>query len=154
MFIQSLCAIGSLLKPSFPQPGRKHPSRAQITSADIAVATATLLSRSVPSAVPGVVFLSGMQSPVVVCVVSWSLGGLSSSVATDNLAAVNALVNSSSPTSPFSRLPALSFSFGRALQGEAMMHWTRGDVEATKEAFEKWSRTCWNAAKGAISHQL
>lgn len=51
--------IGSLIKPSFPQPGLQHPSRAHVTPEQIAVATATVISRSVPSAVPGVLFLSG-----------------------------------------------------------------------------------------------
>lgn len=50
---------GSLLKPSFPQPGLKHASRASTTAKDIALATAAVISRSVPSAVAGVVFLSG-----------------------------------------------------------------------------------------------
>lgn len=52
--------LGSLIKPSFPQPGLNHPSRATVTPEDIALATVTLLSRSVPPAVPGVLFLSGM----------------------------------------------------------------------------------------------
>lgn len=68
MFIDVVWVIGSLLKPSFPQPGLKHPSRAQVTPEEIALATATLISRSVPSAVPGVVFLSGMQLSLVVYV--------------------------------------------------------------------------------------
>ncbi|KAF8908979.1 fructose-bisphosphate aldolase [Gymnopilus junonius] len=50
---------GSLIKPSFPQPGLQHPSRAHVTPEQIAVATAAVISRSVPSAVPGVLFLSG-----------------------------------------------------------------------------------------------
>lgn len=53
------CVLASLLKPSFPQPGLKQPTRVQVTSEEIAVATATLISRSVPSSVPGVVFLAG-----------------------------------------------------------------------------------------------
>lgn len=73
------------------------------------------------------------------------VGGLSSSDATAYLSAVNALRDTSSA---FSRLPALSFSFGRALQGEAVQHWIRGDEEAVKKSFEEWSRACWAAAKG------
>ncbi|RDB17805.1 Fructose-bisphosphate aldolase [Hypsizygus marmoreus] len=127
---------GSLLKPSFPQPGLKHPSRANVIPGEIARATATVLSRSVPYAVPGVVFLSG---------------GLAPAVATSYVAAVNALVNSASETSPFSRLPPLSFSFGRALQGDAMKHWVKGDNKAMEEAFQKWSKSCSLAAKGEIA---
>jgi len=51
--------VGSLIKPSFPQPGLKHASRDKVTPEEIALATATVISRSVPIAVPGVVFLSG-----------------------------------------------------------------------------------------------
>lgn len=50
---------GTLLKPSFPQPGLRHPSRAETGPEDIAMATATLVSRSVPTSVAGVLFLSG-----------------------------------------------------------------------------------------------
>lgn len=49
----------SLIKPSFPQPGLKHPSRNNTTSDEIALATATVIARSVPASVAGVVFLSG-----------------------------------------------------------------------------------------------
>ncbi|GLB38522.1 putative aldolase [Lyophyllum shimeji] len=124
---------GSLIKPSFPQPGLKHPSRDKVTAEDVGLAIATVIARSVPISVPGVVFLSG---------------GLPSEVATSYLAALNALVNSSKPDSPFRRLPVLSFSFGRALQGDAAKHWVRGDEEKMKETLEKWSRACWLAAQG------
>lgn len=53
---------GTLLKPSFPQPGLRHPSRANVTPEEIALATATALARSVPAAVAGVVFLSGISA--------------------------------------------------------------------------------------------
>ena len=52
---------GTLLKPSFAQPGLKHPSRATTSAGEIARATATALARSVPVGVAGVVFLSGMH---------------------------------------------------------------------------------------------
>ncbi|KAF8158275.1 aldolase [Crassisporium funariophilum] len=126
---------GSLIKPSFPQPGLEHPSRANVTPEEIALATATVLSRSVPAAVPGVLFLSG---------------GLPPSTATQYLATLNSLVLSSPPESAFGRLPALTFSFGRALQGEPMRHWVNGDEGATKTAFEKWSKACWHAARGEV----
>ncbi|KAF8630960.1 hypothetical protein AX17_005316 [Amanita inopinata Kibby_2008] len=121
---------GTLIKPSFPQPGLRHPLRANIQAKDIALATATVIARSVPLAVPGVIFLSG---------------GLAPSVATAYLSALNELVNSS-PV--FSRLPRLSFSYGRALQVEAMRDWVKGDEQGAKEAFEKWSMACSQAAKG------
>jgi len=137
--IYERCAVhgvlleGSLIKPSFPQPGLQHQSRKLVKPEDIALATATMISRSVPSAVPGVVFLSG---------------GLPPPVATAYLTAVNALKNSADKGSAFSRLAPTSFSYGRALQGEAMQHWVKGDEKAGREAFEVWSKACWLAAKG------
>ncbi|KAF9464163.1 aldolase [Collybia nuda] len=141
---------GSLLKPSFPQPGLKHPSRAQIKPDEIALATTTMISRAVPAAVPGVVFLSGFSFPKNTESITdvFFSGGLASSVATAYLSAVNVLVNSASSASALSRLPPLSFSFGRALQGEAAQHWVKDDIKAMEEAFEKWSRACWVSAKG------
>ncbi|KAK1226279.1 hypothetical protein PQX77_010752 [Marasmius sp. AFHP31] len=126
---------GTLIKPSYPQPGLKHPSRDKITSQDIALATATVISNSVPSAVAGVVFLSG---------------GLPTPVALDHLSSLNKLVNSSPPTSPFSRLPPLSFSYGRALQGDAIRHWVQGDAGAMKESLERAAQGCFRAAKGDL----
>ncbi|KAF9069810.1 fructose-bisphosphate aldolase [Rhodocollybia butyracea] len=124
---------GSLIKPSFPQPGLKHPSRINTTAKDIALATATVISRSVPSAVTGVFFLSG---------------GLPTSVAISYLSAVNALINTSSPASPFSRLPPLTFSYGRAIQGEAIKHWVKGEKDLMKASLEQSCRGCWKAARG------
>lgn len=53
---------GSLIKPSFAQPGLKHPSRESTPPEEIAAATASALVRSVPIGVAGVVFLSGAYS--------------------------------------------------------------------------------------------
>ncbi|EPQ54593.1 aldolase [Gloeophyllum trabeum ATCC 11539] len=127
---------GSLIKPSFPQPGLKHPSRATTTSEDIALATATVLARSVPIAVAGVVFLSG---------------GLSDSESILYLNKLNVLVNASTAPSPFSRLPPLSFSFGRGLQGDAMKKWVKGDEEGAKKAFEVRAKACYDAARGQLN---
>ncbi|TFK52448.1 aldolase [Heliocybe sulcata] len=126
---------GSLIKPSFPQPGLKHPSRATTTPEDIALATATVLARSVPIAVAGVVFLSG---------------GLSDSDSILYLNKLNSLVNSSSPPSCLARLPPLSFSFGRGLQGDAMKKWVKGDEAGAKAAFEVRAKACHDAAKGTL----
>ena len=53
---------GSLITPSFPQPGLKHPSRANTPVEAIGLATATVLARSTPVSVAGIVFLSGKHS--------------------------------------------------------------------------------------------
>jgi fructose-bisphosphate aldolase, class I len=75
-------------------------------------------------------------------------GGLQPSVATSYLAALNALINESPAPSPFSRLPALTYSFGRALQQEAMEHYVNKDETKVKEAYAKWSKVCGLAAQG------
>ncbi|KAF8442964.1 fructose-bisphosphate aldolase [Boletus edulis BED1] len=128
---------GSLIKPSFPQPGLKHPSRSTTPVEAIGLATATVLARSVPVAVPGVVFLSG---------------GLSDSDAVKYLNAVNSVVNKAPVGSPLSlsRLPNLTFSFGRGLQGGAMSKWVRDDETGAKQAFEARAKACWLAAKGDL----
>ncbi len=86
-----------LLKPSMVVPGTDCP--VQASSAEIAQATLQCLRRTVPAAVPGVVFLSGGQADVP---------------ATENLNALNLLNDA-----PW----VLSFSFGRALQSPSLQAW-------------------------------
>ncbi|ETW81636.1 hypothetical protein HETIRDRAFT_317352, partial [Heterobasidion irregulare TC 32-1] len=126
---------GTLLKPSFAQPGLKHPSRATTSAGEIARATATTLARSVPVGVAGVVFLSG---------------GLSDADAALYLHEINQVVNTAQPPSALARLPPLTFSFGRGLQGDAMQKWVRGDEKGAKDAFEARAKTCSSAAKGEL----
>jgi fructose-bisphosphate aldolase class I len=86
-----------LLKPSMVLAGSQHAP--QSTTSDIAAYTVRVLKRTVPSAVPGIVFLSGGQSP---------------EEATANLDAMNRLAP----------LPwNLSFSYGRALQEPPLQAW-------------------------------
>ena len=91
-----------LLKPNMVVPGNR--CTAQSAPDQVAVATLACLRRTVPAAVPGIVFLSGGQSDVA---------------ATANLNAINALAE----TPPW----VLSFSYGRALQAPAIEKW-RGEV--------------------------
>jgi fructose-bisphosphate aldolase, class I len=91
---------GTLLKPNMVTPG----SEAEPASPDdVAPATVRALSRAVPAAVPGVVFLSGGQSEEDASV---------------NLSAMNAL-GAAGPPKPWN----LSFSYGRALQQSALKAW-------------------------------
>jgi len=129
----SVLLEASLIKPSFPQPGLKHPSRSTTTPDDIALATATVIARSVPASVAGVVFLSG---------------GLAPSVALSYLSSLNNLVNKSPPRSPFSRLPPLSFSYGRAMQQDAIRLWVRGDEAGAQQSLQRMSQACFRAVKG------
>ncbi len=87
-----------LLKPSMVLPGAQAASKADV--ATVARTTVQVLRRSVPAAVPGVVFLSGGQSP---------------QAATAHLNAMN--------TMPGSRPWPLGFSFARALQEPALDIW-------------------------------
>ncbi|TDL18153.1 aldolase [Rickenella mellea] len=133
---------GTLIKPSFPQPGLKHPSRSTTSADDIVSATLAVLARSVPVGVAGVVFLSG---------------GLPDSTALDYLFLINSRVSSLAAegsastalsSSPYTRLPPLSFSFGRGLQGDATKRWVEGDEEGAKRAFAERARACWAAVCG------
>jgi len=82
---------GTLLKPNMVTAG--HSCTKKYTPEQVAFATVTALRRTVPAAVPGIVFLSGGQSE---------------EEATLNLNAINRV--------PGHKPWALSFSHGRALQ--------------------------------------
>ena len=89
---------GMLLKPNMVLPGKDHDPQASVEA--VAKATLRVFRRTVPAAVPGIVFLSGGQSD---------------EQATAHLSAMNAL--SDSP--PWQ----LSFSYGRALQAAPLKAW-------------------------------
>jgi fructose-bisphosphate aldolase class I len=99
-----------LLKPNMVVPGKKSGQTA--TPEEVAEATVRVFKEVVPAAVPGIVFLSGGQSP---------------EEATANLNAINKL----------GPLPwRLSFSFGRALLDPALAAWAGDDAnrDAAHEA--------------------
>jgi fructose-bisphosphate aldolase class I len=102
---------GTLLKPNMVVSGKLCPIQAGVTR--VAEATVRTLRRSVPPAVPGVVFLSGGQTP---------------SQATEHLNAMNVLGKQ-----PWE----LSFSYGRALQDPVLKAWKgkAANVPDAKEAF-------------------
>ena len=97
LFAARVSLEGMVLKPNMVVAGKKSPQKA--TPEQVAEATVRTLRRQVPSAVPGIAFLSGGQGPVD---------------ATLHLS----LMNSMGP------LPwALTFSYGRALQENALNAW-------------------------------
>jgi fructose-bisphosphate aldolase, class I len=107
---------GMILKPNMVISGKKCSQQA--SPEDVAAATVRCLKRHVPSAVPGIMFLSGGQSPAD---------------ATLHLS----LMNNLGP------LPwQLSFSYGRALQDAALSAWggKPAGVSAGQKEFHKWSR--------------
>jgi fructose-bisphosphate aldolase class I len=112
LFAQHVYLEGTLLKPNMVVAGKSCPMQAGVE--DVAARTIRALRTAVPTAVPGIVFLSGGQSEAE---------------ATAHLSAMNAL-----GPQPWQ----LSFSYGRALQGSALDAW-RGDpgnVEAAQRAFQ------------------
>jgi len=95
-----------LLKPNMIISGIKCAKQASVK--EVALATVRCLRRHVSAAVPGIVFLSGGQNHLV---------------ATAHLSAINQLEEP--------RPWTLSFSYGRALQDEALRAW-RGKSENLK----------------------
>lgn len=105
---------GMVLKPNFVTAGLAVPESQQASDEEVAERTVTLFRAVVPEAVPSIVMISGGQSPVV---------------ATRRLNQINRI---------YQELPwQLSFSYGRALQGEAIETW-QGDpanVPAAQQSF-------------------
>jgi fructose-bisphosphate aldolase class I len=103
---------GMVLKPNMVISGKKAANRA--SPEVVAEATVRVLKRTVPTAVPGIAFLSGGQS---------------SEEATLHLSLMNK-----------NPLPwALTFSYGRALQDQALKAWggTAANFAAGQKAFAK-----------------
>ncbi|MBI2010087.1 MAG: fructose-bisphosphate aldolase class I [Candidatus Chisholmbacteria bacterium] len=107
---------GMLLKPNMVLPGKDSGQKA--TPLEVAEATIRTLRNTVPTAVPGIVFLSGGQTP---------------EQATGYLNEMNRVGG----------LPwQLSFSFGRALQDPVLKTWNGrpGNVVDAQKAFLKRAR--------------
>jgi fructose-bisphosphate aldolase, class I len=97
LFAARVFLEGMILKPNMVIAGKKSPKQA--SAEQVAEATVRTLKRQVPSAVPGIAFLSGGQSP---------------KEATLHLSLMHAL----------GPLPwGLTFSYGRALQEDALNAW-------------------------------
>jgi len=121
----------TLLKPNMVLSGTECATQAGVD--EVARRTVEVLKRSVPAAVPGIVFLSGGQSDLL---------------ATEHLNAMNALGE---------RLPwKLSFSYGRALQAAPLKAWggKAANVPAAQRAFLHRARANGAAARGAWSMEM
>jgi len=114
LYEQRVWLEGTILKSSMVLSGKDCPQQAGVQ--EVAERTVRCLLRSVPAAVPGVVFLSGGQSDVA---------------ATAHLNAINAMKRDRDFAWE------LSFSYGRALQAPALKAWKglTSSVEAGKKAF-------------------
>ena len=120
---------GIVLKPNMVISGKKNAARA--TPEQVAEATVRCLRRWVPSAVPGIAFLSGGQS---------------TTEATLHLSLMNR-----------QPLPwALTFSYGRALQDSALKAWggKPENFEAGQREFMRRARLNGLAAKGAYTADM
>ncbi|MGH8230615.1 MAG: class I fructose-bisphosphate aldolase [Steroidobacteraceae bacterium] len=107
---------GMILKPNMIIAGKKCATQA--TPEQVAEGTVRCLRRHVPCAVPGIMFLSGGQTPA-------------------QAALHLSLMNRHGP------LPwQLSFSYGRALQDAALTAWggKPANFAAGQKEFQKWSR--------------
>ena len=122
--LQNVWLEGTLLKPNMVISGQDCPEQAGVE--EVAERTLRCLRRTVPAAVPGIVFLSGGQSD---------------ELATEHLNAMN-----KRPGLPWK----LSFSYGRALQAAPLKAWAgkRENIGKGQEAFLKRARDNAAAASG------
>ena len=121
---------GMLLKPNMVLAGKKALKQAGV--GQVAEATLRTLRRAVPAAVPGMVFLSGGQSP---------------ELATEHLNAMNA---------PGAQPWEISFSFGRALQEPSLKAWkgSPANVAAAQTLFHHRAKCNGAARYGRYSDRM
>jgi fructose-bisphosphate aldolase class I len=121
---------GMILKPSMVVSGKDNPRQAGVE--EVAERTLRCLKRTVPSAVPGIAFLSGGQSAVS---------------ATEHLNAMNQL-----GPHPWQ----VSFSYARALQDPALKAWKGevGNVAAAQKIFYHRAKMNSAARSGSYSKTM
>jgi fructose-bisphosphate aldolase, class I len=131
LFEQGVALESMLLKPSMVIAGQDSLRRASVP--EVATATLRCLRRHVPAAVPGIVFLSGGQKD---------------RLATAHLNAISRL--------PGPKPWKLTFSYGRALQDEAMAAWHGRDenVKAGQQAFLRRARCNGAATRGEYADAM
>jgi len=125
LYFGKVALEGTVLKPNMVISGMKAAKRAGVD--EVAERTVKILKRCVPSAVPGIAFLSGGQSD---------------EEATAHLNAMNA----GHPNLPW----ALTFSYGRALQAAPQKAWSgkAENVAAAQAAFTHRAKMNGLAAMG------
>ena len=118
---------GTILKPNMILSGAD--ANEKISKKNIAELTLECLTKNVPSAVPGIAFLSGGQSDIE---------------ATENLNEINIKNNSNF---------ILTYSYGRALQQSALKFWSKdiNNIVGTQTIFNHRAKMCSLAAKGKWS---
>ena len=131
LYEQGVELTGTLLKPNMVISGKGAEKQSGVE--EVARTTVECLRRSVPAAVPGVVFLSGGQTALQ---------------ATAHLNAMNSM---------YDNLPwTLSFSYARALQEKPMEIWKgeTGNVEEAQQAFYHRSKMNSAAREGKYSEDM
>lgn len=128
--LQGVNLEGSLLKPNMVLSGKDASNRA--SAEEVAERTITCFKRTVPPAVPGVLFLSGGQSD---------------EEATVNLNAINQLA--AKVGVPWE----MSFSYGRGLQAAPLKAWggQAANMEKAKQAYYHRAKVTSAARRGAYS---
>jgi len=131
LFEQGVALEGLLVKPNMIISAKQCPQQA--TVGEVARATLRCLQRHVPAAVPGIVFLSGGQDHLT---------------ATAHLNAINRIDG----PKPW----ALGFSYGRALQDEALRAWggKPETFKAGQSAFSHRAMCVSAAALGKYSQSM
>ena len=132
LYGQDVLSEGMVLKPNMVLSGYECSEKASVE--DVAELTVTVLKRCVPSAVPGIAFLSGGQSD---------------EDATAHLNAMNQILGENSPWN-------LTYSYGRALQAPALKAWGGKEehVSVAQDAFYKRAKLNSLATKGEYSSEM
>jgi fructose-bisphosphate aldolase class I len=132
LYAQNVLLEGMILKPNMVLSGYECSEQAPVD--EVADMTVTVLKRCVPSAVPGIAFLSGGQS---------------NENATAHLNAMNQILGSNSPWN-------LTYSYGRALQSPALDAWCgkEENVSTAQDAFYKRAKLNSLASKGDYSSDM
>ena len=132
LYGQNVLLEGMILKPNMVLSGYKCSEQASVD--EVAEMTVTVLKRCVPSAVPGIAFLSGGQS---------------NEDATAHLNSMNKILDNNSPWN-------LTYSYGRALQAPALDAWLgkEENVSAAQDAFYKRAKLNSLATKGDYSADM
>ena len=132
LYTQRVMLEGVILKPNMVVPGLNCPT--QETVNEVADATVKCLLRTVPAAVPGIMFLSGGQP---------------SELASARLNAMNVRFKSKLPW-------ALSFSFARAIHQPAMEIWQgkEANISAAQQVLYHRAQCCRAARRGEYNAEM
>jgi len=132
LYSQNVLLEGMVLKPNMVLSGYDCSEQASVD--EVAEMTVTVLKRCVPSAVPGIAFLSGGQSD---------------EDATAHLNRMNQILGEKSPWN-------LTYSYGRALQSSALKAWSgkSENVPNAQEAFYKRAKLNGMATNGEYNQSM